>query len=187
MEPAINFKNITCQTHSIGATVPRRLGFLSSNLLEWYFSEKEFRLRSKLGTVELNLMKTKIVTRAKKLVWQSSRLAPLVCKFGWAMVCVFPYEKRTGGFTSMSETRVSTSRRMRKERMRMRRRKRWLLGKFVKRATTAIPTAPHFTKPKPSVSWDTFQWRLSWRLGRTPIRSPIGSRKGHVTSSFPFG
>ena len=26
-----------------------------------------------------------IFTRAKKLVWQSSRLAPLVCKFGWAI------------------------------------------------------------------------------------------------------
>lgn len=27
-------------------------------------------------------------TRAKKLVWQSSKLAPLVCEFGWA-ICVY--------------------------------------------------------------------------------------------------
>lgn len=27
------------------------------------------------------------ITRAKKFVWQSSRLAPLVCKFGWA-ICI---------------------------------------------------------------------------------------------------
>ena len=31
---------------------------------------------------------TKMITRAKKFVWQSSKLAPLVCKFGWA-ICVY--------------------------------------------------------------------------------------------------
>jgi len=53
---------------------PRAMFLFFSQLLNCWENAKK-----------MNKISIKAFTRAKKLVWQSSRLAPLVCKFGWAI------------------------------------------------------------------------------------------------------